>query len=189
MSERNPTAIDHASRRGFKKPFCHGCLIVLRGIRHLQTRKTNFETTANQIKPMNMKNLILLISASLLSPWPIAATENLDAFGRAIEALKKRVTVLEEDNAKLKKQIDVERLIVRKELIVSDTGQPWEKGFEAKAIPRGIYARSLWEGPGGLWVRSRLIKAEIDDPFDDRFHALERDGSLRRAPGHISWNI
>jgi hypothetical protein len=44
-------------------------------------------------------------------------------------------------------------------------------------------------GVGGLWVRSRLIKGEIDDPFDDRFHALERDGSLRRAPGHISWNV
>jgi hypothetical protein len=38
-------------------------------------------------------------------------------------------------------------------------------------------------------VRSRLIKTEIDDPFDDRFHALERDGSVRRAPGHISWNV
>jgi len=85
--------------------------------------------------------------------------------------------------------LEVDRLIVRKELIVSDTGQPWEKGFEAHQIPRGIYARSLWDGPGGLWVRSRLIKGEIDDPFDDRFHALERDGGLRRAPGHISWNV
>src|SRR5262249_47416230 len=83
----------------------------------------------------------------------------------------------------------VDRLIVRKELIVSDTGAPWEKGFEAHQIPRGIYARSLGDGPGGLWVRSRLIKGEIDDPFDDRFHALERDGSPRRAPGHISWNV
>src|SRR5439155_24588808 len=42
---------------------------------------------------------------------------------------------------------------------------------------------------GGLWVRSRLIKGEIDDPFDDRFHALEKDGSRRGAPGHISWNV
>jgi hypothetical protein len=66
---------------------------------------------------------------------------------------------------------------------------PWEKGFEAHQIPRGIYARSLWNGPGGLWVRSRLIKGEVDDPFDDRFHAIESDGSLRRAPGHISWNV
>jgi hypothetical protein len=85
--------------------------------------------------------------------------------------------------------LEVDRLIVRKELIVSDTGQPWEKGFEAPQIPRGIYARSLGDGPGGLWVRSRLIKGEIDDPFDDRFHALEKDGSLRLAPGHISWNV
>ena len=87
------------------------------------------------------------------------------------------------------KTLDVDTLIVRKELIVSDTGEPWEKGFEAHQIPRGIYARSLFDGPGGLWVRSRLIKGEIDDPFDDRFHALEKDGSLRRAPGHISWNV
>jgi hypothetical protein len=87
------------------------------------------------------------------------------------------------------KEITVERLIVTRELIVSDTGAPWEKGFEAQQIPRGVYARSLGDGPGGLWVRSRLIKGEIDDPFDDRFHALEKDGSLRRAPGHISWNV
>jgi hypothetical protein len=86
-------------------------------------------------------------------------------------------------------ELDVDRLIVRKELIVSDTGQPWEKGYEDHQMPRGVYARSLHDGPGGLWVRSRLIKGEVDDPFDDRFHALERDGSLRRAPGHISWNV
>src|SRR6187402_2878 len=86
------------------------------------------------------------------------------------------------------RELEVDRLIVRKELIVSDTGDPWEKGYEAHQIPRGIYARSLGDGPGGLWVRSRLIKGEIDDPFDDRFHALEHDGSRRGSPGHISWN-
>src|SRR6476646_8061729 len=136
-----------------------------------------------------MKTMILLLSLSLLFACTDSADENLNGLKREIEALKQRVTVFEKDNSKLKKQIDVERLIVRKELIVSDTGQPWEKGFEAQQIPRGVYARSLWDGPGGLWVRSRLIKGEIDDPFDDRFHALERDGSLRRAPGHISWNV
>lgn len=87
------------------------------------------------------------------------------------------------------RELEVDRLIVRRELIVSDTGEKWEAGFEEQQIPRGIYARSLWDGPGGLWVRSRLIKGEIDDPFDDRFHALERDGSMRGAPGHISWNV
>jgi hypothetical protein len=87
------------------------------------------------------------------------------------------------------RELDVDRLIVRKELIVADTGVPWEKGYEAHQIPRGIYARSVGDGTGGLWVRSRLIKGEIDDPFDDRFHAIERDGTLRRAPGHISWNV
>jgi hypothetical protein len=87
------------------------------------------------------------------------------------------------------RQLEVDRLIVRKELIVSDTGLPWEKGFEEHQIPRGIYARALGNGPGGLWVRSRLIKGEIDDPFDDRFHAIESNGTMRRAPGHISWNV
>ena len=90
---------------------------------------------------------------------------------------------------KQEKELEVDRLIVRKELIVSDTGKPWEEGFEQHQIARGIYARSLYDGPGGLWVRSRLIKGEIDDPFDDRFHALERDGSRRGSPGHISWNV
>ncbi|MDA1050401.1 MAG: hypothetical protein O3C40_07950 [Planctomycetota bacterium] len=33
--------------------------------------------------------------------------------------------------------LEVDRLIVRKELIVSDTGQPWEEGYEAHQIPRG----------------------------------------------------
>jgi hypothetical protein len=86
-------------------------------------------------------------------------------------------------------ELEVDRLIVRKELIVSDTGKPWESGFEDHQVPRGVYARSLGDGPGGLWVRSRLIKGEIDDPFDDRFHAINADGSMFRAPGHISWNV
>lgn len=88
------------------------------------------------------------------------------------------------------KELDVDRLIVRQELIVSDHGGPWEKGYEDHQIPRGIYAKSVTDGNvGGLWVRSRLIKGEVDDPFDDRFHAVERDGTLRRTPGHISWNV
>lgn len=124
---------------------------------------------------------------------PIAnahAQEPVDALKRELDALKQRVAALEDENVRLKKrELEVERLIVRKELIVSDTGTAWEKGFESHQIARGIYARSLWDGPGGLWVRSRLIKGEIDDPFDDRFHALERDGSMRGSPGHISWNV
>lgn len=50
------------------------------------------------------------------------------------------------------KVLEVDRLIVRKELIVSDSGQPWEAGYEEHQIPRGIYARALHDGPGGLWV-------------------------------------
>src|SRR5688572_19032434 len=73
---------------------------------------------------------------------PGVADENLDGIKKEIDSLKKRVAALEEENAKLKTHIDVERLTVRKELIVSDSGQPWEKGFEEHQIPRGIYARS-----------------------------------------------
>jgi hypothetical protein len=136
-----------------------------------------------------MSRIILMLSLLLAYAGAASADENLDVVKRDIEALKTRVTSLEVENANLKKQIDVERLIVRKELIVSDSGEPWEKGFEDHQIARGIYARSVGEGVGGLWVRSRLIKGEIDDPFDDRFHALEKDGSRRGSPGHISWNL
>lgn len=107
-------------------------------------------------------------------------------------ALSATVTaaLMQLNGANQPKELTVDRLIVRKELIVSDTGTPWEKGFEEHQIPRGIYARSVTSSNvGGLWVRSRLIKGEIDDPFDDRFHALEKDGSRRGSPGHISWNM
>lgn len=130
---------------------------------------------------------LVLAKVILTNAW---ADENFDSLKREIDALKQRVASLEDENLRLKKkELEVDRLVVRKELIVSDTGATWEKGFEVQQIPRGIYARSLWDGPGGLWVRSRLIKGEIDDPFDDRFHALESDGSMRRSPGHISWNV
>src|SRR5437016_14406001 len=117
--------------------------------------------------------LILLLGSVFIFMRPVFADENLDALKREMELLKSRVTALEDDNRKLKNQIEVERLIVKKELIVSDTGSPWEKGFETQQIPRGIYARSIWDGPGGLWVRSRLIKGKIDDPFEVLFTALE----------------
>src|SRR5262245_65551986 len=120
----------------------------------------------NSLKTMFMKDRLITIIAS------VAITYGL------MQACLDQPTVL-----------DVDRLIVRKELIVSDTGTPWEKGFEAHQIPRGIYAKSVGDGVGGLWVRSRIIKGEIDDPFDDRFHALEKDGRWRGSPGHISWNI
>jgi hypothetical protein len=136
-----------------------------------------------------MKTFFKPLSACLIFAWSLSAQEGLEPIRRELEDLKRRVTALEQENSKLKNQLEVERLVVKKELIVSDTGLPWEKGFEAQQIPRGIYAKSLAQGAGGLWVRSRLIKGEIDDPFDDRFHAIEKDGSPRRAPGHISWNV
>ena len=74
------------------------------------------------------------------SPHPCHPRSVVESF---VLHLKRRVTALEEENGKLKKQLEVDRLIVKKELIVSDTGLPWEKGFEAHQIPRGIYAKSL----------------------------------------------
>jgi len=134
-----------------------------------------------------MKPSHLLIVALTFSGIA-SADEAFDALKRDVEALTKRVTALEQENARFKQEATFERLIVKKELIVSDTGLPWEAGFEKHQIARGIYAKSLYEGVGGLWVRSRLIKGEIDDPFDDRFHAIERNG-FRTGPGHISWNV
>jgi hypothetical protein len=87
------------------------------------------------------------------------------------------------------RELVVDRLVVRKELIVSDTEVPWERGFEQEQIPRGIYARAGGHPSSGLWVRGRLHKCEIDDPFDDRFHAINTDKSPFWAPGHISWSI
>jgi len=84
--------------------------------------------------------------------------------------------------------LEVDRLVVTGELIVSDTGQAWEEGFEEQMIPRGLFARGGDLGHSGLWVRERLIQCEIDDPFDVRFHSANSDGSIHRAPGHISWN-
>jgi hypothetical protein len=85
-------------------------------------------------------------------------------------------------------ELVVDRLVVREELIVSDTAEPWEKGFEEQMIPRGIYARGGGTGTSGLWIRGRLIQSDIDDPFDMRFHSIYSDRSIHRAPGHISWN-
>jgi hypothetical protein len=41
----------------------------------------------------------------------------------------------------------------------------------------------------GFPERKRILESYENDPLDDRFYAPEKDGSLRRAPGHISWNV
>jgi hypothetical protein len=55
-------------------------------------------------------------------------------------------------------------------------------------VARGLYARAGGPGQSGLWVRGRLIQSEVDDPFDMRFHSVNSDRTIHRAPGHISWN-
>ncbi|MEO8351812.1 MAG: hypothetical protein ABI680_08770 [Chthoniobacteraceae bacterium] len=136
-----------------------------------------------------MKYLPTLVLALFLCGCGPSTETEVSDLKRELRDLRAKVDELAANRGQVMPSLEVERLIVRKELIVSDTGQPWEKGFEDQQIARGLYARSLWDGPGGLWVRSRLIKTEIDDPFDDRFHAIANDGSPFRAPGHISWNI
>ncbi len=138
---------------------------------------------------MNRSLLLTLATLVQCLASSARAQSDLELLKREFLDLKQRVAALENDNLRLRKQIDVERLVVRRELIVSDTGNPWEAGFEKHQIARGLYARPPVDGAGGLWVRSRLIKGEIDDPFDDRFHAIEHDGRPFRAPGHISWNV
>ncbi len=128
---------------------------------------------------------VLLLLASL-----VTADDDLVMLRTQLQQLQTRIEALEQANQALHQQLTVDRLLVKQELIISDTGQPWEQGFETQEIPRGFYARSQWDGgSAGLWVRSRLIKGELDDPFDDRFHALNRDGTLTGVPGHISWNV
>ena len=83
-----------------------------------------------------MNPISFLASVFLLLAATARADPALDAIRDEIEALKKRVAALEDDNRRLRRQIDVERLVVRKELIVSDTGEPWEKGYEPHQIPR-----------------------------------------------------
>lgn len=112
------------------------------------------------------------MKTQLLATTLVAATA---AFG--VQAIPQKVDTLE-----------VGKLIVRDELIVSDTGEAWEDGFAEHMIPRGIYARGGGPGKSGLWVRGRLIQCEIDDPFDTRYHSIYSDGGIHRAPGHISWN-
>jgi len=152
-------------------------------------KRKAFARLGRTSNPARMKTILLLLSALLLPLHSAAAEDDPAGIRREMAELKKRVTALDEDNTRLKQELVVDRLVVKKARIVSDTGVPREKGYEPHQMRRGIYARSLWDGPGGLWVRSRLTKGEVDDPFDDRFHAVERDGSLRRAPGHISWNV
>lgn len=134
---------------------------------------------------METKSLSRLgIAALLVAPWFVLGSRPRDeTLQREVDALRQRVAALE-----AKRDVDVDRLIVRRELVVSDTGAPWEKGYEAQQIARGLYARPGDRGAAGVWVRSRLIKTELDDPFDDRFHALERSGKPRGVSGHISWN-
>ena len=59
-------------------------------------------------------------------------------------------------------ELEVDRLIVRDELVVSDTGQPWEEGYSEQMVARGMYARGGGPGRSGLWVRGRLIQSEVD---------------------------
>lgn len=133
---------------------------------------------------MLMREFVLTVAVSVGSTLAIIKLTELPAIAPLYAVQTESV-----------KELTVDRLIVRNELIVSDTGEPWDAGFEQHQIPRGVVIRSLAAQPdgkpgvAGLWVRSRLIKTEIDDPFDDRFHAINRDGTIFRAPGHISWNI
>src|SRR5436190_23364704 len=74
-------------------------------------------------KSLCMKTLILFLFVLLLPLHSFAAEDDLASIRREMAELKKRVTALEEDNTRLKQQIVVERLVVKKELIVSDTGE------------------------------------------------------------------
>ena len=81
------------------------------------------------------------------------------------------------------KELDVDRLIVRKELVVSDTGSPWEKGYEAHQIPAES-TLDRW-GTVSAGYNQLLIEGEIDDPFDDHFTRSTRAAcAARRGISH-----
>ena len=90
-----------------------------------------------------MKDRLLTIVLS------IAATLAVD---RLIE--DRRSPPREAAAAEPVRELTVDRLIVRRELIVSDTGQPWEEGFADHQIPRGMVARSLAHLTGSAHSRS-----------------------------------
>ena len=103
-----------------------------------------------------MKSIILPLSAALLFACAVSADENLDALKREIEELKKRVTGLEEQNSKLKEQIAADRLIVRKELIVSDCRTAKRNLRRTGVAPVSIFKNSFaGQEIGCLKVRDR----------------------------------
>ena len=60
----------------------------------------------------------------------LAAEDDLAALRKELDALRQRVATLEAERTQSRQRLEVERLVVRKELIVSDTGRPWEVGYE-----------------------------------------------------------
>jgi hypothetical protein len=107
---------------------------LLKGTRHLSTLN---------------RHLILQTSSPCVKISPQqtrrSCHERSHYYHRAVVATTAGVLKVSEQP----KELIMDRLIVHKELIVSDTGQPWEAGYEAQQIPRGIYAKSVGEGSGG----------------------------------------
>ena len=61
----------------------------------------------------------------------------------------------------------VDRLVVRNELIVSDTERPWDDGFEDHQIPRGVVIRSLTTTGDGQWTLGTGGGVTVDSVADD----------------------
>src|SRR5690554_5385220 len=92
--------------------------------------------------------LVLLVWGGVASAGELPSLAmQIQTLQEEVDRLKTRVAELEAAKDASTHTIAVDRLVVHKELIVSDTGAPWEEGFEAHEIPRGVYARSLWDGP------------------------------------------
>src|SRR5438874_7312811 len=90
-----------------------------------------------------MRRVVAILLVVAVTATIRAADGDIEIIKAELQQLKKRIAALEEENAKFKRQATFERVVVKKELIVSDTGGPWEVGYETQQIPRGIYARSL----------------------------------------------
>jgi regulator of replication initiation timing len=122
-----------------------------------------------------MKTTILLLSASLLFACAVPAADNLDAVKREIEELKRRVTALEADNAKLRRQ--VESLSAR--LQATATKSPAESNRAAAVRKACMAFLQNIKGAKDLWA---LEEKQADDATPTDADLFGPGKTLRQKP-------
>ncbi len=88
---------------------------------------------------MKSKDFLLTVAVSVATTLAITEMSERPTIDQLLAADQESV-----------RELTVDRLIVREELVVSDTGEPWEKGFEQHQIPRGAVIRQMdWRQSSG----------------------------------------